>query len=116
LRFVVLKAVYQFPKKNTVEALWRIIQILPNITRRKTLAALPVKTEKHVAYVEPFHPPGKEVDVFSAHRPYVQDLRLWPPFKIFDKKTQNIACIISWHSLGVRLLPGQFSCGRRGYQ
>ena len=51
LRFVVLKAVCQFPKKNTVEALWRVIQMLPHITWGKTLTAVPVQTEKHVAYV-----------------------------------------------------------------
>lgn len=71
---------------------------------RETLTAVPVHTEKHVTNIEPFHSLGKEGDVFSADRPYVQNLRILPPLKVFGEKAQNIAGVINLCSIRVWVL------------
>jgi len=70
----------------------------------ETLTPVPVHTEKHVANIEPFYSPGKKSDVFSAYRPYVQDLRILPPLKVFGEKAQNIAGVINLSGIRVWVL------------
>jgi hypothetical protein len=103
-RLTLFKAIRQFPKQNPIEALRRVVQVAPCPAWGETLTAVPVHTEKHVANIEPFHSPGKEGDVFSADRPYVQDLRILPPLKVFGKKAQNIAGVINLCGIRVWVL------------
>ena len=66
--------------------------------------AVPVQAVKHITDIKPFHPLGQKVDVFAADWPYIQDLGLSSPFKTFDKKAQDIADIVSWLELRIKLL------------
>jgi hypothetical protein len=103
-RITLFKPIRQFPKQNSIEALRRVVQVAPCPTWWETLTAVPVHTEKHIANIESFHSPGKKGDVFSADRPYVQDLRILPPLKVFGEKAQNIAGVINLCGIRVRVL------------
>jgi hypothetical protein len=94
-RITLFKPIRQFPKQNPIEALRRIVQVAPCPAGGDAPTAVSVHTEKHVANIEPFHSSGKEGYVFFADRPYVQDLRILPPLKVFGEKAQNIAGVIN---------------------
>ncbi len=98
---MLFKAIRQFPKQNPIEALRWVVQVAPCLVGGEALTAIPVHTEKHVANIEPFYSLRKECYVFSADRPYVQDLRIVSPLKVFGEKAQNIAGIINLCGISV---------------
>lgn len=71
---LIVQIVKQRPKRNSVEAVWWVIQILPGLVLSTLLAAGQIQTKKHVTDKNPLHSPSKELKIFTAHRPDIQQL------------------------------------------
>jgi hypothetical protein len=96
----------QVPQQNSIEALGRVVQVLPGPAEGNTLAAVSGHAKKHVADVEPPDPVGQEANVLTTHGPHVQHLYLLAPLEGFDEEAKHIAGVVGWVALKVTTFPG----------
>ncbi len=97
----IVQTVGQLPQQNSIETLGRVVQFVPDLVNGTALVNAPAKPDEHIADIQSLYPACEKPDIFLAHRPHVQQLRLGSLLEMFHKKLQRIAGVA--HRPGVML-------------